>query len=506
MPWRGPQYKGEFPSLGWGLIDLCQQYLGVPSGPEYGKQLKLTEWQTRFLVKLYRVDPKTGRRVYRRGCKVGPKGLGKSPLLFFFLFGEFVGPVVFDGWDAAGEPVGKPQTTPWVQTAALSEDQTDNTYVQLLSALEFGDAEQDFGLDIGLTRIFRKGMRGARLEPVTASAGSREGQPVTAAGFDEPHLWVPSNGGVRLAAVIRRNVGKNNGTTLAVTNAWKRGQQSVAEADADAAKQRAAGVLFEHIEGAFVADEDMGDHGLVEAALAPVYEDSHWSPLSRLADECADPSTTPEDARRFYLNIPAPPDGAESWLPAGAWDGCESDLEIPDGAEIAIGIDMALYTDDAAVVWCSEVDDRLVVRSKVFSSKPIDPLDVMACVRELAGRYKVKGGEYDPKFFLREGHELADEGIPLLEQPQSPARMIPACGFAFQQIVSGRLAHDGDPVLARHVTAAARRTYEQGWTLSKQKSHQAGRHVIDACIAMVLALWEWDQCAQPSAPLFAIWA
>ncbi|HEX7461753.1 MAG TPA: terminase TerL endonuclease subunit [Dermatophilaceae bacterium] len=51
-------------------------------------------------------------------------------------------------------------------------------------------------------------------------------------------------------------------------------------------------------------------------------------------------------------------------------------------------------------------------------------------------------------------------------------------------IALGKVAHDGDPVLTAHVSAAVKRENDRGWTLSKGKS----KRKIDACIAMVIAL------------------
>src|SRR5438309_1842450 len=122
MPWREPQYEGEFPSLGWGVIDWWETYLRIPSGPFWGEPFVPTDEQVRYVVKLYRIDPRTGRFVYRRAAKREAKGKGKSPEAAGLALVEFAGPVVFDGWDADGEPVGRPHPSPWVQVAACSED------------------------------------------------------------------------------------------------------------------------------------------------------------------------------------------------------------------------------------------------------------------------------------------------------------------------------------------------------------------------------------------------
>ena len=52
------------------------------------------------------------------------------------------GPVLFDGWDAQGEPVGKPWATPHIQITACSEEQTDNTWRALQPMIELGPLGQ----------------------------------------------------------------------------------------------------------------------------------------------------------------------------------------------------------------------------------------------------------------------------------------------------------------------------------------------------------------------------
>jgi phage terminase large subunit-like protein len=77
-----------------------------------------------------------------------------------------------------------------------------------------------------------------------------------------------------------------------------------------------------------------------------------------------------------------------------------------------------------------------------------------------------------------------DDGLPMIEFPQSSQRMIPACGTAYDLIVQSRVVHDGSPMFTDQVLSAAQRMTENGWRLSKGKS----RRKIDAAIAMCMAL------------------
>jgi hypothetical protein len=288
-----------------------------------------TPLQIRFLLWWYAVDA-SGRFLYDRAQIVLPKGSGKSPLAAAIGCCELGAEVLYDGRDAAGNPVGRPQPSPWVQLAAVSEDQTTNTMSLVIAMLREGRANETVpGLDTGLTRIFTAN---GKLEPVTASAPSREGQRLTAAVLDEPHLWLPSNGGIRLAATIRRNLAKMGGRSIETTNAWRDGEDSVAEATsryADLAREgktRNARILRMHPTATV---PDLADEDSLRAGLTSLYADMPWIDIDRIVAEVYDPNTDPGDARRFYLNEITSADDA--LVTASQWDACKVDARLADG-------------------------------------------------------------------------------------------------------------------------------------------------------------------------------
>lgn len=176
----------------------------------------------------------------------------------------------------------------------------------------------------------------------------------------------------------------------------------------------------------------------------------------------------------------------ESWLPIGAWDACQSDHALLPELPIWVGIDMALKHDSIAVAIAQPQQDRIVVRCRIWNPQEqgVDIAEVEAHLKTLGSTYQVHEFAYDPSFFQRSAEALADDGLPMIEFPQSAQRMVPACGNAYELIVAGKVAHDGSPSLTDHVLSAAQRMTEQGWRLSKGKS----KRKIDGCIALVLAL------------------
>lgn len=500
--WRGPEYEGEFPSLGWALLDWYQTYLKVPSGPDYRKPLRLTDEQATFVVRWYQLDPRSGRYVYRRGASRRCKGWGKSPLLAAWGIGELVGPVLFDGWDANGDPVGKPQPTPWVQIAACSEDQTGNTYSALYAMLADSPALDDFGVDLGRTKVFLKDRPGCIVDPVTAAAGSREGQLITAAVLDETHLWLRSNGGQRLAAVLRRNLGKMNGRSLESTNAFVPGEGSVAEDTHKAWEKGEPGLLYEAVEAPWV--EDLSDKRALRKALKVAYGDAKWVDLTRVIAEIQDPSTEPADARRFYLNQLVKHEAAA--VDPHRWARlARPDIVVPPGTRIGVGFDGSISDDATALIGCTAEGHRFKIalweRPLGAREWRVPRLEVEAKVAWVFDTYEVGRMLCDPAKWWTEIESwmarwnvgrTVEESVVVIFDTNSLSRMSAACDRYLTAQAEGSTTHDGDPDVARHALAMAKKKVRVNAPDDDGRTRyvfvKMDTRKIDAGIADVLAL------------------
>jgi phage terminase large subunit-like protein len=105
---------------------------------------------------------------------------------------------------------------------------------------------------------------------------------------------------------------------------------------------------------------------------------------------------------------------------------------------------------------------------------------------------------YDPAYFVRSAQALEGDGLTMVEFPQHDARMVPASQQTYQIICEGKLAHDGDPVLARHVLNVIADQRPRGWRMSKPKG---SKRKIDAAIAMAIAVFS----AQAPSPLESVY-
>jgi hypothetical protein len=477
MPWCGPTEQRPYPSLGWELLDWWADNLPSPRDP--AEPLIFTDEQAAILVRWYALDPRTGRRIFRRGASRRMKGWGKSPVEAAKAIAELAGPVVFDGWDANGEPYGKPWGTgnlpqAWVQIAAVSEDQTDNTHSVVYEFLTANDgaAADSLKIDAGLTRSFlRDGDRRGRLEPVTAAAGSREGQPITYAVLDETHLWTPRNGGVKLAKTLRRNVAKMAGTTYETTNSFVPGEQTVAEGTHRSAEVGAEGVFYDAVEAPTVirgveVNADAPDDIILEAVNVARGQ-SWWVEPERLVEEARDPDTPWDDFCRFNLNWNR--SLTSGFVDITAWDALGQSRTVEPGERVGIGFDGSISGDATALYGCTA--DGFVFELAVWE-RPDDVdvwrvprLEVHDRVAEAFSTYDVARMLCDPPKWWTEIETWCDtynparveDAIVLSLDTNQASRFAPACGRFDTAIAEGSLSHDGKPGLRAHLAACARK-------------------------------------------------
>jgi phage terminase large subunit-like protein len=188
---------------------------------------------------------------------------------------------------------------------------------------------------------------------------------------------------------------------------------------------------------------------------------------------------------------------AQAWLPAGAWDACTAEgEEIPDGSEVVLGFDGSFNNDSTAlvVVRCPTDDSAPHVDVVAAWEKPsgigndwtVPIIDVEDEIRRACRRWQVREIVCDPYRWARTYQILEGEGLPVVEFPQSPARMIPATTRFYESVMNRTLTHSGDQRLARHLSNCIIRTDSRGSRLSKDA--KASPRKIDLAVSAVMAL------------------
>jgi len=503
--WRGAAVEHEVPTLGWQVIDYLQAVAVIPDGEYAGQPFILSEEERDFVLGFYELredagaDPTRPSRAFlndRGGQLVAPQKWGKGPLSAALIIAEAGGPVLFDGWDARGEPQGRPWATPWIQVTAVSEDQTANIWRSLVPMIQLGDLKADIP-DTGETRINLPG--GGRIEPVTASARSRLGQRITFAAEDEAHDWTKRNGGRKLADTQRRNLAGMGGRFLETGNAWDPNEESVAQH------------TFESETGVFKMMLHSGPGSIRNKrermrALRRLYGGSWWVDPERISSEIDNLLERGElaQAERFFLNRIVP--GEDRAFDIDRWDKLAKEGHvIPDGEQIVVGVDGARYVDALAVVatdvktgfqWPLGIWERPGWAGEDYEH-PMDEVDgVMVDVFE---RYNVWRVYIDP------GSQYANIA-PVMERWQGrwgDKRIVawhmnrpkPTCYLVRAYISAvqvGDLTHSGDEVMRRHISNARRRmsaVYDedghQMFVLGKEAPNSPAK--IDAAAAGALS-------------------
>lgn len=504
------------------MLDWITEYLAAPDRAEYEPFIPYPE-QAQFLLHFYELDPRTGKRRIRRGVLSRPRGWGKSPFLAALAAVESLGPVVPAGWDAAGQPVGKPWAevrTPLVQVAAVSETQTKNTWAPLLEMLQGPVLDEYPGLEPLDTYVNLPFPGLSRIETITSSARTVKGNKPVFAVLDQTEEWVPSNGGVRLAETMRINAGKIGGTTIETPNAFTPGEGSVAEQSAafwTAIREKRArddGLLYDHREAP--AKTDLTDRASLLAGLEFVYGDSAATrgghvDLDRIVAEIWDPSNDVQRVRADFLNQIT--HASDSWISQPEWAGCaDAKKVVGDREVITLGFDgsrgRARGTTDATALIGCRVSDGHLFELGVWE-QPNGPAgkgwvvpvaEVEAAISSAFRRYRVVGFYADParwESYLAEWEAKYHKQLTVKATAAHPIHWWMTGGRATQvtraleqfhsAVVDHELSHDGSFALTRHVLNARRRPTRTGLQIAKE--HPDSARKIDAAVAAVLA-WQ----------------
>ena len=447
-------------SSGQEVVDFAETFLHVSKGIRAGERLRLTNWQKDLLGSLYeRRDD--GLLRYRRSLVGLARKNGKSLVgSVIALYGLIEGEPGAEVYSAAGD--------------------------RMQARIVFNEAKWQISQSpalSGICKVYRDVVEvpstGAIYRVLSADAKLQQGLNASTVIFDEVHvqpnedLW----NALTLSSGARKDPNIVGITTAGFDpdslcgRLYNYGKRVIS---GDQVDERFGFFWWEAPEGCAVSDRDGW------AAANPNLAEG----LLDMEDMEVSMNQTAEVAfRRYRLNQFVRTDG-ESWLPAGAWELCRSDMELKPDLPTFVGVDMALKHDSIAVVIAQPQDGRVVVRAKIWhpDANAMDVSAVEQHIRDINREFNVVENAYDPAFFQRSAEVLSENHV-MVEFPQSAARMIPACGNLYELIVNQVIAHDGDPMFADQVLSAAQRSTESGWRLSKGKS----KRKIDAAIALAIA-------------------
>ena len=133
-----------------------------------------------------------------------------------------------------------------------------------------------------------------------------------------------------------------------------------------------------------------------------------------------------------------------------------------------------------------EDPDLFLCEAKIWypDDQIVDFVEVENYIKELNRLYNVVECAYDPAFFERSAQDLVEHNVNIVSFPQTHSRMVPACGNAYEILVSKKIRHNNSASFTDQVLSAAQKQTDNGWRLSKGRS----KRKIDACISLVMAL------------------
>jgi phage terminase large subunit-like protein len=493
-------------SAGAHFAEFCSAYCRHTKGRWAGEPLELEPWQREFVDEALRLDPKTGKRVYRQVLLGVPRKNGKSTLaasLALYMAG------------ADGEPGAE------VVIAAGSRDQADVVYRQAREFVEASPTLSDFYDAQRFTITCPDGV----IRKIAADGRLQHGLNPSAIVCDELHAFMTPRQEELWAALTTGSGAREEPLICAITTAGYDKATVLGRLFDEAMRlpevERRAGLtIARDVDSGFLCwwygvDPD-----------APLDDVSSWleaNPASWITEEelvrqFRSPTVDEYAFRRLHLNQWTKT--RESWLPPGLWSSLrDSDVEFEEGDEIVVGVDVGLVHDSTAVAIAKRLDDgRVLVSARVWAARDdavahtilpggrVDLEIVENYIRDLAARYVVREVVYDPRFFDRSAEILSNDGLLLAPVEQSSRRMLEAYAAFYLATGERRVAHDGDAVLSSHVEATNATMTDRGWKISRQRKQR-----IDAAVAVVMAhyraekyetasyLLSWDEVENDSA-------
>lgn len=438
-----------------------------------GQRLALRPWQRSLLDAIYARRP-DGRRQYRQALVGMPRKSGKSAL---------ASGVALYGLLTSGEGAE-------IYSAAADRDQ---------ARIVFGVARRMTELDPALSRKIRclrysleVATTGSVYRALSAEAFTKEGLSPNLVVVDELHAQ-PND---ELYNVLSLGSGARvDPLLLSITTAGVRYDRF--------GRDTLAHRMYQH--GRKVASGEVEDPSFLFAWWEAASADAdHTDPETwRQANPGFGDLVDPEDLASTLARVPEAEfrtkrlnqwvTASKAWLAHGAWEACREVGEIADGSTVVLALDGSWTGDSTALVACTTGDEprRLAVLGHWERPDAADPHwripaeQVEATVLAACRRYQVVEVACDPFSLQRSMSVLEGQGVPIVEYPNTAARMVPASNGFYEAVLGQTIVHDGHAALARHVGNAVTKVDPRGVRLTKDQKGSGRR--IDLAVAAVMA-------------------
>ena len=449
------------------------------AGPA-GSRLILRDWQREVVKRIYADDGKGGFR--HRISYIGlPRKNGKSAVSSLLALADLY---VLGGRGAE------------IYSIAAEKEQARIVFAD---AKRIIDAHEELS---SKAKLYRDAIEipesGSVYRVLSAESYSKEGLSPVAVYADEIHamqtreLWDVMS----LAMGARGNRAHMVGITTAGTRSDQTGQDSIAFNLYNYGKRIANGEVEDstYFMAWWEAPEN-ADHRSEDTwkQANPGYGD-----ICSADDFVSAVRTTPEAEFRIkrvnqWVNTKS------AWLPAGIWDELEQPFELQPDDEYILGFDGSWKNDSTALVavilprseddvyrafrvahWEKDFaidDDSWIVDKGEVSKAVIDWFFANPNCREIV---------CDPTYWQDEMFQWSEAGMTVIEYPNTISRTVPATAKLYEAIMNGKIVHNGDAALSRHLdNCILKIDSNRGARITKD--YRNPKLKIDLAIALLMA-------------------
>lgn len=436
-----------------------------------GERRPPEDWQLEVVADVFRGFPETWMIV--------PEGNGKSTLL---------AQIALYGADFS--------ESPWIPVGAASAKQARIIFDQAEGFVERTEWLRDRFQCLGGYKLIRSLANGGiGIEVFAAEAKTGDGViPFPFAIVDELHR----HDDLRLYSLWKGKLRKRGGQIITISTAGEPETQfentrdeirrRATKRERVGAHLRAEGPGLVLHEWMVASDDLCSDMAAVKAAN-PLWSITEGT----LREDFASPTMDLGDWKRLKCNRPTR--SVQSAITDAEWDAAQVDVEIPAGAEIDAGLDIAFKWDTTALVPLWRAPPFRLLGSASVLTPPRDgssmhPDEIKNAVLEAASAFRLRTVVMDMERAADIAAWIEDElGVTVIDRAQTNKLACADYEAVMKGLRGGSLRHVGCPVLRRHALNAVARRLPGGDhrfdrpSSVRQNARAQDRRVIDALTA-----------------------
>jgi phage terminase large subunit-like protein len=188
-----------------------------------------------------------------------------------------------------------------------------------------------------------------------------------------------------------------------------------------------------------------------------------------------------------------------AWLPAGVWESLADEFTLEPGDEYIMGFDGSWKNDSTSVMavilprqegdpyrvfrvasWEKDFaldDDSWVIDKQQVANAVIDFFRANPNCREIV---------CDPTYWQDEMFQWSEVGMTVVEYQNTLSRTVPATSKLYEGIMAGKIKHDNDPAVNRHMENCILKSDSRGGA-RLTKDYRNPKLKIDNAIALMMA-------------------